>query len=290
MEISVIIPCYNAVETIGVQLDALAGQSWSGSWEVIVSDNRSTDGSMEVVKKYRERLPGLRIVDASQSQGQPYALNVGVRAAKGDSLLFCDADDMVGSEWLSAMSGALSRHDFIACRTDTDRLNIGKPMDDGKGNPQKDSVQLIWYPPYLPHAGSGTLGVKSVLHKAVGGFDESLPYLFDTDYCFKIQMISGAKLHFVPEAVMHIRNRDSFGGTYRQSRNYAEYNVALFSRYRKSAKEEPNLWRKYLWNWKQLLRRVPAIRSKEKSYKFAWDLGRQLGRLKGSFKYRVPPV
>jgi glycosyltransferase involved in cell wall biosynthesis len=43
VQLSVIIPCYNGAETIAAQLEALAGQQWSGQWEVIVSDNGSTD-------------------------------------------------------------------------------------------------------------------------------------------------------------------------------------------------------------------------------------------------------
>ncbi|MBF2059991.1 glycosyltransferase family 2 protein, partial [Fischerella thermalis] len=43
MKVSVIIPCLNAAETIGVQLEALANQQWSQPWEVIIADNGSTD-------------------------------------------------------------------------------------------------------------------------------------------------------------------------------------------------------------------------------------------------------
>ena len=286
MKISVIIPCFNAVDTIDAQLEALADQDWPEPWEVIVVDNKSTDDSMAVVKKYRGKLPGLRIVDAFARQGQPYALNVGVQAAEGDALLFCDADDIVGHGWLAAMGEALSKHDFVACRMDVERLNS---QGSGYGNPQAHGVQVLWYPPYLPHAGGGTLGVKSSLYDKVGGFDESLPYLHDTDFCFKIQF-TGTKLHFVPDAVMHIRYRETISGIYRQSRNYAEYNVILFKRYRSSAPEEPHLWRRYLGDWKRLLKSLPALVKRRNRYKLAWDLGRQIGRLKGCIKHQISPV
>ena len=55
MELSVIIPCFNAEVTIVVQLEALANQRWSKPWEVIVSDNGSTDNSMEIVKSFMKR-------------------------------------------------------------------------------------------------------------------------------------------------------------------------------------------------------------------------------------------
>jgi len=93
MKLSVIIPCFNAEATLAVQLDALAGQVWSEPWEVLVVDNRSTDGSMRVERQYFGRLPNFRIVDAAAEQGQPYALNTGVAMAAGESVAFCDADD-----------------------------------------------------------------------------------------------------------------------------------------------------------------------------------------------------
>ena len=71
MRLSVIIPCYNAATTIAGQLDALTGQRWSHQWEVIVVNNHSTDGSMEVVERYRTRLPQLRIVDAFARRSRP---------------------------------------------------------------------------------------------------------------------------------------------------------------------------------------------------------------------------
>jgi GT2 family glycosyltransferase len=64
----------------------------------------------------------------------------------------------------------------------------------------------------------------------IGGFDETLPFLEDTDYVWKAQL-AGAKFHFVPDAVMRVRYRETLSGIYRQKRNYAEYNVFLSKRY-----------------------------------------------------------
>lgn len=77
-----------------------------------------------------------------------------------------------------------------------------------------------------------------VLHEAVGGFDESLPYLHDTDYCWRIQL-AGTELHFVPEAVVHIRTRHTLPGIFRQARNWAEYNVLMYKRYLRYAPAPP---------------------------------------------------
>lgn len=284
MKLSVIIPCYNAEDTIAIQLEALASQRWSEPWEIIVADNRSTDESMSIVEQYKRRLPNLRIVDASARRGQPFALNVGAQDAAGDALAFCDADDEVGVGWLVAMGDALSYQDFVACRFDIEKLNPPS-MRNTRRNPQPNGIQAYVYPPYLPHAGGGSLGVKRHLHEAIGGFDESLPILHDTDYCWRLQL-AGTELHFVQDAVTHIRYRDSLSGTYRQARGYGEYNVLLYKRYRPMGM--PRLpWHSGLKLWMKLFRRLPQFRFEKKRGGMMWELGWRLGRLRGCIKYRT---
>ncbi|MFZ7127502.1 MAG: glycosyltransferase family 2 protein [Desulfobacterales bacterium] len=290
MMLSVIIPCYNAQDTIGVQLEALTRQESHHPWEVIVADNRSTDASMEVVNSYSDRLPNLKIVDASRFQGTSYALNTAIAASTGNALVFCDADDMVGDEWLRRMGDALVDFDFVACGMETERLNSHLQKRSGFGNPQKTSVQKIWYPPYLPHVGGGTMGIKRVLHDAVGGFDEALPYLQDTDYCFKVQIQTRTEIHFVDSAVMHVRYRENPFDTYRQSKNYALYNVFLSKRYRFTAPAKTGLWRTYVNDWKSLIKLLFKGNFCSNQNVIAWRFGRQIGRLIGTLKYKVPPV
>ena len=193
----------------------------------------------------------IKIVEAYDKQGAPYALNIGVQSTNAEAILFCDADDVVGDGWLENMGNALKEHDFVACRFEVNRLNPQKPKGGAPGNPQGEGLQKIWYPPYLPHAGGGTLGIKKRLHQRVGGFDESLLYLQDTDYCFRVQL-AGTPLYFVAGARVHVRHRKTLAGVFRQSFNYAEYNVILFKRYRSMAPEKPHLWKDFLYDWQRL--------------------------------------
>jgi glycosyltransferase involved in cell wall biosynthesis len=284
MKLSVISPCSNAAETIGETLDAFVQQRWEEPWEIIVANNRSTDNSMPIVERYYDRLPNLRVIEAVERQGQPYALNTGAKAALGRSIAFCDADDVVGEGWVAAMGHVLEQHEFVAARVDVERLNAGWILR-SRGNNQRDGLQPYRYPPYLPHAGGGTIGVRRAIFNALGGFDEALPYLHDTDFCWKAQLC-GFPLHFAPEAVMHIRYRAALTSLFRQARNYAEYNVALYKRYRPRGMP-PITMRTSLKAWVTLLRRLPYIRDKAALSLWVWGFAQRLGRLQGSIKYRV---
>jgi glycosyltransferase involved in cell wall biosynthesis len=284
MKLSVIIPCYNAADTLGTQLEALANQEWSGLWEVIIADNGSTDETVAIAKTYNDRLPGLRVIDASSRQGAAAARNIGAQAATGDALLFCDADDEVSAGWVAAMGKALSDHDFVASRWDTAKYNAPW-VQKSRGNPQQDSIQRYTYPPYLPHAGGSGLGIKRSVYEAVGGYDESMHRLEDTDFCWRAQL-AGVELKFAPDALVHIRYPQTLSGLYCQARGYAEYNVLLYEKYRPHGMPELP-WQESLNRWIRLLRWLGRIHSPVSRGCFAWQLGARIGRLQGSIKHRV---
>ena len=88
MQLSVVIPCLNEIETIGaVVKTALATLEKEGiSGEVIVADNGSSDGSQDAA-----RALGARVVDIPV-KGYGSALNGGIAASRGVNVIFADAD------------------------------------------------------------------------------------------------------------------------------------------------------------------------------------------------------
>lgn len=129
------------------------------------------------------------------------------------------------------------------------------------------------------------MGVRRAVFAMVGGFDESLRALFDTDLCWKLQL-RGIPLTPVPEAVVHYRRRDRVGALLRQARTYAEYDVALYKRYR--ALGMPKLdKRSGIAAWVNLARSVGSLRHEEQRANYLWDLGWRAGRLYGSIKHRI---
>ncbi len=293
MKLSVIIACYNAADTIGDQLNALASQHWSEPWEVIVVDNLSTDDLMEVVARYKAHLPNLQIVKAYDRRSRAYARNVGVRAARSEAIAFVDADDQVAPGWASAMGNALETFNFVAGRFETKTLNppwLSEALENRVCSHQRDDLAQNWYPPYLPHAAGGTLGIRRSLHEAIGGFDESQAFLSDTDYCFRAQL-AGHKLHFVPDATVHYRYRTTLPGIYIQARNWAQYETLLFKKYGYKGSRELWRWQAYLKVWAAVVKKLPgSLPSREGRAVSMWRMGRLVGALKGSLLYRVPPT
>jgi glycosyltransferase involved in cell wall biosynthesis len=281
MKLSVIIPCFNAANTIAVQLEALANQNWSEPWEVIVSNNGSTDESLTIVERYKERLPNLRIVDASNRRGTSYARNVGALTANSESLAFCDADDKVAPGWVAAMGKALARYEFVASSLEWEELNPAWLLQGLE--PQQTGVFM--YADFLPAAASWGLGVKRSIHEAAGGFDESMLRLQDVDYCWKIQLL-GVELYPVPDAVVHYRFPSRLDDIYYKTRLGAVNWVLLYKRYKTLGMTRPAL-RSSMVEWIYLLRRFPQIRHRADRAVWVRQFARRIGRLQGSFKHRI---
>ena len=104
MRISVVVPCQNAERHIERCLDALASQeAFAGDFEVIVVDDRSTDGSAELVERR-----GLRLL-RSHGRGPYAARNAGIRASSGDVVAFTDADCEPAPDWLRRIASEFER-------------------------------------------------------------------------------------------------------------------------------------------------------------------------------------
>lgn len=281
-EISVVMPCHNAAATIELQLEALSRQSWNGTWEVVVSDNGSTDESIARVLRFRHRLPGLRVVDSSGKPGAAHARNVGAVAARGRSLLFCDADDVVGAGWLAAMATALRQHAFVAGMLEFAELNP-------KGLAMRCRPDGLFQttPPFLPFAFGGALGVRREAHLEVGGFDEEFNIAAeDVEYCLRLQL-RGVPLRPVHDAVIHYRLRGALVDVYRQARHWARGDVRLYCKFRSAGMRRPSQLRavRYWLLW--VPRLVRGLRSPGAFRVFVWAHGRRVGFLKASIEHRV---
>ena len=231
--LSVVIACKNVAQTIGVQLQALSKQRLDLDWEVLLCDNGSVDRTIEVADQYRGKVPGLRVVSAAGRSGPAFARNVGAAESAARWLAFVDGDDEVAADWLPAMVAGLRQHDLVAGRFEAQRLNSPSVLR----SRQLDQDTQLQHSPFglaLPHAGGGNLGVSRAVFEKVGGFDDQLKCLEDTDFCWRVQL-AGYPLVFWPEAVVHVRLRSSARGMWAQGRAYGSAAAVLDARYRGTA-------------------------------------------------------
>lgn len=90
-KISVIIPVYNAEKYLRETLDSVIKQSYN-NWEILLIENGSKDKSLEIIHEYEAQYPGIHMLKGP-GKGPGPARNMGLRSAKGDYIVFADADD-----------------------------------------------------------------------------------------------------------------------------------------------------------------------------------------------------
>ncbi|MGA4507725.1 glycosyltransferase family 2 protein [Propionibacteriaceae bacterium G1746] len=223
-EVSVVIPVFNGADTIGEQLDALVRQHDAPAFEVLVCDNGSTDGTRAVVKGYTERLPNLRLLHASTRRGASHARNVGILAARGRVVAFCDADDVVADDWVAAMAKFVKPGGIVVGWDDFGPLNPPALA----GGVEKELGIIAGY---LPSIDSANVALERNAALAIGGFDESYRYgVEDIDFGWRAQQ-GGLTLTREP-AVVRVRHRAGGMATFRQHRNWGRGNIMLRVRHR----------------------------------------------------------
>lgn len=87
---SVVIPAYQAAGIIGRALDSVTGQTYN-SWEIVVIDDGSTDNAAEVICARKDER--IRVITVPNG-GPAKARNIGIDMARGEYILFLDADDL----------------------------------------------------------------------------------------------------------------------------------------------------------------------------------------------------
>ncbi len=283
--VSVVVPAYNEAAHIAAQLRALGAQDYDGEVEILVADNGSTDGTPDVARAVAEQsLAQVRVLDAGARPGPSAARNAGWRAARGELVLFCDADDLVEPGWVRAMVDALGTAGVVGGRLEVESLN--------------DPLSLAWRQPpaqtalprgegYLPFAMGSNMGVRADVLRTVGGFDEELDRSGEEpDLCWKAQL-AGEAIAFAPDAVIRYRLRQGLRPLVRQQRNWGMGSVDLYVRFRDKGMPRSSTARS-LRRWAELLAATPyALLSRERRGRWAARLAYRWGRVLASIEHKT---
>ncbi len=224
-----IVPVRDGAHTIGTQLDALQNQSYTGQFDILVSDNGSTDNLVEVLDR---RKAGDRVrvnyVLADDIQGASHARNMGVRNATGEFLAFCDADDVVRKDWLHYLVLSAQHADLVSGSLDTSVINEPVQHSWRSFVPSEGLFETR----FLPFAPGSNFGVWADVVDALGGFDTSMRFGGeDVDFSWRV-CIGGWRLSHAALAVVDYRMRPTLAAFFSQVRRYAIGNVELYVGFR----------------------------------------------------------
>jgi GT2 family glycosyltransferase len=223
MKLSIVIICWNDKDLIDDCLRSIVDTVHETAYEVIVSDNGSTDGSVEMIN---DAYPQVRVIENGANLGFARANNVGIREARGRYVLILNPDTIIAEgaidRWISWADGH-SEAGAFGCRV----LN-----PDGSYQEPARPFPTIWrswvsvfrlgwlgrYSPlfssnrYVDWAGTTEREIdwqygccvlfRADVLAAVGGFDEQFFYHFEeVDLCYRVRE-AGYTVRYLPDAVI----------------------------------------------------------------------------------------
>jgi glycosyltransferase involved in cell wall biosynthesis len=195
--ISIIIPIYNQPQKLAACLASIEAQTYQ-NFELILVNDRSTTRLSSVLNPFITRM-GLKmsIFNNQINHGAPYSRNKGYKHAKGEYLLFCDADIVMQPDCLEKMHEAIQQNQDIAFVYSNHRFGWKKfrfwPFDAEKLK-------------QIPYIHSTSLMRKSAYPKE--GWDENLKRLQDWDFWLRV-VKNGHKGYWLDDYLFSIQT----GGT-----------------------------------------------------------------------------
>ncbi len=271
---SIVVPAYNNATTIAAQLTALRQQDCEHEWEVVVIDNASTDETANILEKWTDSWPRMKSVFHDATRGVSAARNAGARLARGDVVLFCDADDSVESGWLRAHAEAFEAGAFL-----TGGILV---RDDGVVSGVVTSLWSLGFP------SGANCGVRRTVFDTVGLFDESFPFGGDETEFFWRAQVAGYPLVEVERARVRYSSRPTARGEITQRFKYGRSNARLYKMFKSQGMPRRSLAQGLLSHTVSLLRvAYSPLQSRERRRRAIGVASLHAGRVVGSIRHKV---
>jgi len=230
--ISIVTPTFNRSDELDHLIKSIDKQTLNSDYfEMIISDDGSTDDTKEKTKKWIEKV-GFKLQYVCQNNNGPgSARNNGVKNSNGELIVFIDSDCEADNNWLKIIYDSYKNNLFDAFggpdRAKTDFLPIQIAIDysmtsfftTGGMRGHKKNMLAKFYPR------SHNMGVKKTIFERIGGFG-SLRHGQDIELSHRIRN-SGAKIELLIDAVVYHRRRTTLKKFFRQVFNWGVARVNL---------------------------------------------------------------
>ena len=223
MKISLITVCYNAENTIGDAMESVAGQK-GVEIEYIVVDGGSTDGTVEIIKKFereglgrgsRSTMEGFFFKWVSEKDRGMYdAMNKGIRMATGDVIGILNADDVLDGE--NVIRRIFRFFDFSDCSIDGCYGDVRFVRDEGLGGLERlrklPTVRYCsgrWFRPWMFRFGVQTAHPSTFFRKECfakwGGYSLDFGMYGDFELLCRFIWRNRARMKYLPLCTTEMR-------------------------------------------------------------------------------------
>lgn len=202
---SVVVPAYNAADTLDETLASLRTQTFP-MWEAIIVDDGSTDSTATIAYSWAQRDNRFRVILQSNG-GESAARNTGIRAARNDWLVFLDSDDWLAPQYLERMAKQIAKDpklDAVVCSC----VRVTPSGQYGPASVYTQSLLSNLFPEFVKDCPFALLNcvVRCSLVQEIGEFDTGLVTCADWDFWQRVAR-TGARFGNIPEVLTYYRMR-----------------------------------------------------------------------------------
>ena len=190
-KVTIITVSFNARSTIEDTILSVLGQTYA-NLEYIIVDGGSTDGTLEIIEKYKDRITKFI---SEPDKGIADGFNKGIAMATGDWIGMINADDWYTANAVELMMSNGTAGDDVRCG------NIMLVGDNGFERIKKSKVSWLNFGMYIMHP---TCFIKKEVYQRVGKYDIRLKIAMDFDMFLRIKS-KGFKIKYIDELIAYMR-------------------------------------------------------------------------------------
>lgn len=186
-QVSVIVCAYNRAAMLDACLRSIRAQDHP-SFEVLVMDDASTDGALDVAKRHASDDPRVRVFESAKNVGSVANLARAHDHTRGDCIGWVDSDDLILPDCLSVCTAALDAEPGVGC-VYTDQMVIdehNRPLGYGRRAAIPYSADRLLIDFMTFHFRM----YRRRVYDEVGGVDASMPIAADYDFCLRLSEVT----------------------------------------------------------------------------------------------------
>ena len=232
MSVSIICPTYNEEPFIDSCIQSVLAQDIPfDQWELLIVDGGSTDQTRKLIEPYQKQYPNIRLLD-NPKRTVPYAMNIGIRAAKGEYICRIDAHADYPMNYISTLLGYINSL--------SDAVNVGaacitRPRSESN---KARAIAAVLSDKFGVGGSAFRLGVSKVtetdtvpfgffrreVFERVGLYDERLTRNQDIELNKRIKQYGG-KIYLVPDVTCTYYARDTYSALAHNNYANGKWNI-----------------------------------------------------------------
>ncbi|XP_072029834.1 queuosine-tRNA galactosyltransferase-like [Amphiura filiformis] len=227
IDVSIILPVHNASKWLDECLNSVLEQNFEGTFELSAFNDASTDGSLDMLKRWEEKLEAADIPvtlgghQGQQPKGVGFAKNQAVAQSRGRYLCFLDADDVMDTHRIELQYAASvdRQNAIIGCQFHREPANSTERYTHWCNTITEEQLYTQAYTSHGPTVIMPTWFCSRKLFDRIGGFDEKGKGVPEDLIFFLSHLHNGGNVHRVnqcllmyryhPEAATHSVHKDT---------------------------------------------------------------------------------